>query len=129
MGGLVGANIGTLVQVTASGNVSAGSGSTGVGGIAGYNAGLISVSNSSSNVTVDAATSYAAAGVGWNDLGGTIAAVSVAGNVTAGTASMDIGGLVGLNGNTVNLGNSRHRDNYWRIFLRFDSCRQRKATT
>jgi filamentous hemagglutinin family protein len=99
VGGLVGANYGTLNGASsASGAVN---GAVSVGGIAGYNTGVIDTT-SIENATATG-SQYVGGIAGYNDTTGTISAVEATGNVTG---SIYVGGLLGANYGIVNDGSS-----------------------
>jgi uncharacterized repeat protein (TIGR02543 family) len=97
VGGLVGANAAgsTVSSSYATGSVS---GNLDVGGLVGGNGGTVDKSYATGSVTGDGSSQYVGGLVGGNDVGSTVSESYATGNVIG---NLDVGGLVGGNGGTV----------------------------
>src|SRR5205807_302189 len=101
VGGLVGANGGSILASTASGNVSGGAASQ-VGGFVGSNAGPLAAPSPPAALTehCQAAFCQALAGASVSSEGGAIANSSASGNVTGDVGGL-LGGFAGVNPGTI----------------------------
>ncbi|GBR10109.1 filamentous hemagglutinin N-terminal domain-containing protein [Asaia siamensis] len=101
VGGLVGANLGSISHAYATGNVSASSADSSVGGLVGWNdGGTIDNAYATGKVTGTAEISAIGGLVGWND-GGTIINAYATGSVTGTAEGSAIGGLLGANNDSL----------------------------
>ncbi len=95
VGGLMGVNGSTVQMSYSTGIVTTGTGSSAVGGLVGDNYGIVQLTYSTGAVTGSGASNQIGGLVGYNE--GTVQTSYSTGSVTGGSGSSEIGGLVGYN--------------------------------